>query len=159
MPHDFDQERRARLEQARTVDRSFRIGGETFERRPKVHPEALLPLDRMKVPTFGPPTPDNPRGDLIDPGSSRAEDLAAIDAVVLAHIDTDGDPTAEERYLALRARKTDPLDFADLYELMRWLTTEEVGRPTGLSADSTGTPQSTGTSSTDGSSQPGIRAA
>lgn len=145
---DFDSDRRARLEQARTVDRSFTIGGQIFERRISVMPEALLPLDMLKAPVLA----EDGRT-VIEAGSSISDDFAAIDAVILAHIDTDADPTAEERYLEVRANTEDIIDAADLRRLMDWLVNEDVGRPTGRPGNSSGSRERTGTGSTADSSR------
>lgn len=151
---DFDTERRARLEQARSVDRSFQFGGEVFERRISVMPESLLPLDMLKAPKLA----EDGRT-VLEPGSSIAEDFAAIDAVILAHIDTDADPTAEDRYLRVRANQADIVTADDLRRLMDWLVNEDTGRPTGPSGNSSGSPARTGTESTAASSLPASAAA
>lgn len=154
MAKDFDAARQARREKDRLTDRSFTVAGQTFNRRLQVVPEVLLPLDIIQPPKRGPKSVEHPEGEVIEAGSSLTEDFAAIDAVILACIDTDEDETAEARYRALRANTADIVTTSDLRELMEWLIEECAGRPTSRPSASQHTDGPTATTSTAGSPSP-----
>lgn len=133
---DFDTQRAQR-------DRTFKIGGETFELIP-VAPEALLSYTELD---------DDPK-----------QMLPQMDALILDMIeDSDG---AHEKWKALRARKADPLTLGDLQSVMQWMIQfqsneleEEAGRPTVPPLSSTPGPAATGRRSTGDSSSRATRAA
>ncbi len=147
--HDFDIERAERQK----ADRSFKIAGETFARRASVRPEALEEWE-----------------DYTPIGRSQAEALAVIDRTIKALIEPGAKGEAHKRWDNLRKRDDDPVTLADMIGLrdeegvllrdglIQWLTAEMAGRPTGPSVSSSGGPGASETSSTEGSSSPGLRA-
>lgn len=99
---DFDQKRKERAER----DRSFTIGGETFEVRVGVRPEVLSIYDDITTET------------------SAADTIKVIDEIITSMLVTaDG-----ERYQALRQREEDPITLEDLQDLMEWLLEKETDR-------------------------------
>ena len=125
---DFDLERRERYE----VDRTFRIGGETFVRKPAVRPEVMLAYEDMSM------------------EATAADSLEVVDQTILSFIeDTDG---AHDRYRALRERDEDPVSIRDLNGLVVWLIAESTKRPTSALSLSEPGREPTGTTSKETSS-------
>ena len=128
---DFDQERRASLEEL--GDPSFTIGGETFRRRLTLRPESRLALAGLF------------EGDL-----SPEASLAAGDNAILALIESEG----HERWRELRAREDDALTNADITKVLSWLLSEASGRPTEAPGPSSAGRSKNGTGSTAPISEP-----
>jgi hypothetical protein len=130
--HDFDIDRQYRHE----GDRQFKLGGEVFTHRGGIRPEVQQQWEEMPAET---------------PGS---EALKITDALIVAWLDTDADPTGPERFRKLRERESDPITGRDINNLIVWLYTQSTRRPTeplSSSEDGRGetTPTSTATSSTE----------
>lgn len=125
----FDERRAERAEK----ERGFIIGGEKFVRRVGVRPEDIIAFNQA---TGGESVP------------TEEEWIAIYDETVLACIE----PGQEELWAKVRAERENPLTVHDLLGLISWLMAEVTGRPTGASTDSSAGRDSTGTTSTDGSS-------
>jgi len=128
---NFDEARKKRAQ----ADRSFTIGGETFERKPGVRPEVLLEWSDLTA------------------GTPSGRVLEVIDEVVLAMISPNGKSAA--RWEAVRESEDDPVTLADLHELVSWLVEEELGE-TPIRQDLLSSPglEAASESSTDASSSP-----
>lgn len=124
--HDFDVDRAAKYEQ----DRSFKIGGEKFIHRPSVRPELMADWEDISTTT------------------PAREVLAITDALIVAWLDTDADPTGPDRYKALRQRDSDPIGGGDLSALVTWLYRQSTRRPTVPPSPSSDGSGATGTTST-----------
>jgi len=128
--YDFDEDRSARFE----ADRRFKIGGEVFQHRPGVRPETMAAWEEIGRET------------------SASEAIKITDALMLAWIDTTADPTAHDRYKALRERENDPISGSDLSHVIMWLYRQSSRRPTVAPASSSDGRETTGTTSTETSS-------
>ncbi len=129
--HDFDKDRAVRL----TADRHFRIGGEEFEYRPGVAPEAIVRWSDMSAET------------------PESEAIQIIDDTVIALLETGQD----EKWKKVRdPNLANPLVADDIVGVIRWILEQQSGRPTSLSPDSsTGSgPGANGTTSTDAPASP-----
>lgn len=107
---DFDVARTERLQRERT----FKIGGETFNYRAAVLPEDLLAWDQ--------------RHDKIG-----QEFLDVVDETVLAFLE----PGQAAKWTAIRQQRENPVNIQDIVDVIAWLFEEQVGRPTGPSSAST----------------------
>lgn len=109
--HNFDEARDVRMQ----GERSFQIGGQQFTYKPAVSPESLIPWADM--------TADTP----------EVEAIRIIDETVLAFLD----PGQEGKWLLARdPDSANPLTADDIIELIKWLVTEQSGRPTSPPSDS-----------------------
>lgn len=136
---DFDVERRERNHQRERElgDRTFTLCGETFTYRSSISYTVLA-----KIAT----TSDLEGADLID-----SMEAAAIELL---------EPDQEERFRAVVRNTADPVTFADLNDLVTWMTERQVGRPTSAPLPSTSGAPKTATPSTEGSSsQPAVASA
>lgn len=125
---DFDVDRASRLQ----GELEFKIGGETFRRRPGVRPEVLARYFTIA-------------------GLDDEEAVKRMDETLLAFIH----PDDHERYIARRQDEVDPLTLIDLSTVAEWMVVEETRRPTEASSGSSaGRSETDGTSSTDGSPSP-----
>lgn len=124
--HDFDEHRHAKLNE----DRRFKIGGEVFTHRPGIRPERMIAWESINAET------------------SAVEALEITDGLIIAWLDTDADPSQEERYRKLREREEDPLSGGDLNSVIMWLYRQSTRRPTGAPTSSSDGRGSTGTEST-----------
>jgi hypothetical protein len=131
---DFDDARRVREQETRD-ERAFTLGGETFYARMTVRPEAYMRWDSLDVEAATP-----------------TEILAVADETIVAMIENVD--RASERYYAVRASEDDPVGMKDLTDLIQWLVEVQTGRPTEQPPVSSGSPESDGPTSTDGSSLP-----
>ncbi len=108
---DFDEARAQRKADTPAELRSFKLGGEIFSILPSiaVRPDALAAASRVtKESRFG-------------------DDLDSMDETIFGFL---ADEDNRVRYRTLRARIDDPITFADLYEVVTWVVSEETGRPT-----------------------------
>jgi hypothetical protein len=103
---NFDEKRNERMSRTR----QFTIGGETFSYRPGVEPEILA--DWMDV---GADTPEQ-------------EAIQIADRTIVAFLDAG----QENRWRSLRkpGALDNPITSGDLLTLLRWLISEQGGRPT-----------------------------
>ena len=125
---DFDVDRASRLQ----GELEFKLGGETFRRRPGVRPEVLA-----RYFSIG--------------GLEDEEAVRRIDETLLAFIH----PDDHARYLARREDEIDPLTLVDLSTVAEWMVVEETRRPTEASSGSSaGRSETAGTSSTADSPSP-----
>lgn len=124
--HDFDPDREKRYEE----DRQFKIGGEVFTHRPTVRPERMAAYEDMGA------------------EATATNAVEIIDALILAWIDTTDDPTAHDRYRALREREEDPIGGGDLSDVVKWLYRQSTRRPTRAPVSSEDGRETTGTPST-----------
>lgn len=108
MVKDFDAERRARRN-GTAKGNSFKLGGETFYVRSRVHPDALAKME------------------VITDGDSIGATLESLDEFIFASIDPA--KNAHDRYRAVRANTVDVVDISDLLQVMMWLVDEVAGRP------------------------------
>lgn len=129
---DFDVERAERAQ----VDRTFKLGGETFTRKATVRPEATEPWEGVTA------------------VSTQTETLAAIDATIRNMIEPGDKNEAHARWKKLRQREEDAVSLGDLIELITWLVEEQTARPTEPQRNFSVVPDDTGTTSTEGSSSP-----
>ena len=134
--HDFDVDRAAR----EGYDRSFKIGGETFNRRASVRPETTAQWESLS------------------PGMAQPKVLKVIDETVLGLIEPGEKGEAHARWKALRERDDDPLNLRDLLDLVPWLIQEQAARPTEPPSNSSDEPVASGTTSTGGSSPRALQA-
>lgn len=134
MTNNFDTKRRERLQR----DRTFIVGGETFEYRPAVAPEAILRWSKMTGGDYvlrdeeGAPRLDS-RGDPISV-LSEEDAIGIFDETILAFLE----PGQDEKWRKVRgADVQNPLNVGDMTEIVHWLFREQSGRPTGPSSAST----------------------
>lgn len=129
---DFDEARAER--EAR--DRTFKIGGEEFHFRPAVTPEALLPYNRAITGEYTP---------------TEEEWIKLYDESITAMLD----PGQDARWVHVRRPDApNPLNVADLNELLQWLLEQQAGRPTGQPSDSSTSSAGNGTGTKEESSLP-----
>lgn len=133
MTNNFDTKRRERLQR----DRTFIVGGETFEYKPSVAPEAILRWSKMTGGDYvlrdedGVPRLDS-KGDPIST-LSEEDAIAIFDETILAFLETG----QTEKWRKVRAADVqNPLNVADMTEIVHWLFKEQSGRPTGQPSDS-----------------------
>jgi hypothetical protein len=172
---DFDEKRSERPSRP-AEEREFKIGGEVFVMRDVVRPEAMTPGERIREPKLdqkecqcehhrsrheqatGACREDDCdckefQGKVLEPGSTIAESLAALDETILGMIENGEEgQEAEVRYRALRARADDPILTEDLADVVRWLVEEQTNRPTTPPSSSSASRGGTGTRSTAASS-------
>lgn len=169
---DFDVARNSR-EQRSVDERSFKLGGETFIVRDRIRPDVLAIFDTVREATFDNTTcgcdhknMEHRSGTcahegcdcqkfqpkILDPGSTLAETLEALDLTILGLMENGED--AHERYRGLRARIDDPLTTDDLKAVVEWCVAETTGRPTMSPSVSTAGREQTETPSTEDSSSP-----
>lgn len=134
---DFDREREKKIEAM--GDRSFKIGGETFIRRPGIRPEVMAQYEG------------------IDTNTTADEVIKIMDDLLLTCIEPEDD--AHARWHAIRAvdAGTAVVSLDDMTDLVRWLMGEFTGRPTQPPSRSSGSPENDGTSSTGDSSSKATR--
>lgn len=131
---NFDEARQERLAQ----ERSFTIGGQTFEYRASVAPEAYLEWSKMVGGEYG--------DDLTEEKS-----IEIFDSTIVAFLK----PGQDEKWKAVRSPDAEiPLTLGDMKDVVRFLFEENSGRPTGASSASSGGSgtQATPTTSTERSS-------
>lgn len=135
MPKNFDEKRAAR---AAFMDRDFILGGEQFTMKASVRPEALV------------------RYESLEESDNIETTMAIIDDLIIAFLEPGSGGEAHNRYRTLRERESDPISVEDLQELVEWMMEVYSARPTVPPGDSSESPGTTGTSSTDDSSSPDI---
>lgn len=128
--HDFDPARAERYHE----DRQFKLGGEIFTYRPGVKPEKMAAYEDL------------------DLTATAEETLRVVDDLIVSWLDTNDDPTAVERWRAIREREDDPITGKDISDLAVWLYAQTTRRPTQQPSPSGDGSETTGTTSTDGSS-------
>ena len=125
---DFDVDRASRLQ----GELEFKLGGETFRRRPGVRPEVLARYFSIAA-------------------LDDEEAVRRMDETLLAFIH----PDDHAKYTARREDDVDPLTLLDLSEVAKWMVEEETRRPTEASSGSSaGRSETAGTSSTADSPSP-----
>jgi hypothetical protein len=129
---DFDADRKERHAQREVDlgDRTFQLGGRTFTYK------ANVPYDFLK---------DIAAVNNSTEGDSVIETLERFCVDII-----EDDP---EGFLAVLRSREDPVTFADLNELTTWLMEQQVRRPTSAPSSSTDGRVTTGTDSTEVSSE------
>lgn len=133
--HDFDKARRERHEEREKLlgDRSFVFGGQTFQYRANVHYSVIRDVAEITEDTDGKSV------------FTRLEDAA------IAMVDPADDGIARFRQVC-DPKNPDPVTWDDLSDLANWLIERSMERPPTQSVSSAGTPQTSGTGSTETSS-------
>lgn len=131
MPKNFDEKRAAR---AAFMDRNFILGGEEFTMRAAVRPEALVAYESL------------------DASADISTTLGIIDGLIIAFLEPGPGGDAHSRYRQIRERDEDPISVEDLQELVEWMMEVYTARPTEQPGESSESPGTTGTLSTDDSS-------
>lgn len=136
---NFDEQRALRGK----GNRKFQIGGEVFTRRSSVRPEAVAGWEEI-----------GKRGS--EMGSEEV--LETMDQVICNLIEPGPQNRDHKKWRKIRSREEDPITLDDMIELITWITEDMTGRPTQQSEPSSEAPEPTGTSSTDDSSSPDLKA-
>lgn len=130
MVRNFDEERQERYSQ---LDRTFEIGGESFEIMPSIRPEVLFEITDAER-------------------SGTMKDIVGIaDDTIKAAL---GDEGQVARWQHVRAEADPPISGRDVVDVMNWVMETLGARPTIASAPSGSPDASSGTALTDISSTP-----
>lgn len=132
---NFDTERDARYQ----ADRTFRLGGEVLTYKASVAPEVILRWNKAVTGELGELSEENW--------------LAIFDETV--ELILEGDESIETWRSLRRPEIANPLNIADMREVLVWLIEQATGRPTTEPQGSSAGSATTGPISTPASSSPG----